>query len=134
MTAHTMALQQPQTRRSRPWLWIGLGVVLAWLVLGRGAGLFLGGGDSLQPVPAVSEIAVRDHFFDPAAIEIPAGTTVTRDWQGDCQHNVVGDDFASPVQETGDFSYTFETPGTHDYECTLHGGMRGQVIVTGAWA
>lgn len=140
MTAYNMPVQQTQDRRPRPWLWIVLGVVLAWLVLGRGVGLMFG-GDGSAPNPAasgvtsgVTAVAVRDNFFEPAAIEVPAGTTVKWNWEGNTHHNVVGDAFESPVQESGDFSYTFNTPGTHDYECTLHGGMRGQVIVTGASA
>jgi plastocyanin len=140
MTAYNMPVQQTQDRRSRPWLWIVLGVVLAWLVLGRGVGLLFG-DDGPSPNPAasgavsgVTAVAVRDNFFEPAAIEVPAGTTVTWNWAGNTHHNVVGDAFESPVQESGDFSYTFNTPGTHDYECTLHGGMRGQVVVTGASA
>jgi plastocyanin len=141
MNAYNMPVHQTQGRRSRPWLWIVLGVVLAWLVLGRGAGLLFGGDDGPAPNPAASgavsgvpEVAVRDNVFEPAALEVPAGTTVTWNWEGDTHHNVVGDGFESPVQESGNFSYTFNTPGTHDYECTLHGGMRGQVIVTEASA
>lgn len=141
MTAHDIPIQQQaQPRRTRTWLWIVLGVVFAWLLLGRGFGLFFGSNDAV-PNPAangvtrgVTEVAVRDNVFAPAAIEVPAGTTVTWNWEGNTHHNVVGDGFESPVQERGNFSYTFNTPGTHDYQCTLHGGMRGQVVVTEASA
>ncbi|MCK9517899.1 MAG: hypothetical protein M0R74_02550 [Dehalococcoidia bacterium] len=27
-------------------------------------------------------------------------------------------------------AYTFDSPGTYDYECTLHRGMDGRIIVT----
>jgi plastocyanin len=76
-------------------------------------------------------VAVEDNEFAPAAIEVPAGTTVTWQWQGNDQHNVVGDDYESPVQNQGEFAHTFSDPGTYDYQCMLHGGMRGEVIVTG---
>jgi plastocyanin len=83
-------------------------------------------------VTGVTEVGVYDNYFDPASISVPAGTTVTWRWQGQSSHNVVGDGFESPVQTEGEFSHTFDTPGTVPYECTLHGGMTGEVIVTAA--
>jgi plastocyanin len=80
-------------------------------------------------VTNVSEVAVRDNYFEPAAIEVPLGTTVTWRWEGDHDHNVVGDDFASDVQTEGDFARSFTEPGRHAYRCTLHGGMDGEVVV-----
>jgi plastocyanin len=86
--------------------------------------------DPGPPVSGVTEVAVRDNDFAPDAIEVPSGTTVTWRWEGDNDHNVVGDDFASPVQDEGTFTYTFADPGTHDYRCTLHPFMNGEVVVT----
>jgi plastocyanin len=31
---------------------------------------------------------------------------------------------------SGTFSYAFAEPGRYDFQCTLHGGMRGEVVVT----
>ena len=39
--------------------------------------------------------------------------------------------FQSEVMREGTFTHTFSTPGTYDYTCTLHGQMKGRVIVTG---
>lgn len=83
-------------------------------------------------VTGVSEVAVQDNYFDAQSISVPAGTTVTWTWQGNNDHNVVGDGFESTVQTEGTFSYTFDEPGTYRYECTLHGGMTVEVIVTAA--
>jgi plastocyanin len=82
------------------------------------------------PVVGVSQVAVQDNQFFPAAIEIPPGTTVTWRWEGTKDHNVVGASFEAPTQTDGTFSQTFSEPGTHSYECTLHLFMRGEVIVT----
>lgn len=83
-------------------------------------------------ITGVSEVAVQDNYFEAQSISVPVGTTVTWTWQGNNDHNVVGDGFESPVQNEGTFSYTFDQPGTYPYECTLHGGMTGEVIVTAA--
>ncbi len=63
-------------------------------------------------------------------IEVRAGTTVTWRWDGDHPHNVVGDDFESEIQTEGTFAHAFAALGRYDYRCTLHGGMRGAVVVT----
>lgn len=76
-------------------------------------------------------VAVVDNAFEPVHAEIAPGTTVRWSWEDtSTQHNVVGDDFESPLQESGTFGHTFESPGTYDYRCTLHGGMRGAITVT----
>jgi plastocyanin len=31
---------------------------------------------------------------------------------------------------SGTYSHTFTTPGTYHYQCTIHSGMTGVVIVT----
>lgn len=129
MTTPTNSTSQAQ--RSRRWFWIALGaLILAMLVFGRGAGLLFGGqADPGPPVSGVTTVTVDDNFFAPAAIQIPAETTVTWIWEGNNDHNIVGDGFESPVQTQGQFAHTFTTPGTYAYRCTLHGSMRGEVIV-----
>ncbi len=131
MTTHDSS--PTQSRRSPRWFWIVLGGLILAAVLFRGTTSFIGGGASDPGPPAigVTEVAVRDNVFAPGAIEVAAGTTVTWFWEGDNQHNVVGDDFESPVQNQGELAYTFTAPGTYDYRCTLHGGMNGEVVVTG---
>ncbi len=121
----------PTGRRSRR-LRLGLGLVLT-LLFALAAGTALALRAQLDPGPAaagVSEVAVRDNEFAPAAIEVPAGTTVTWQWDGEEQHNVVGDGFASPAQAAGEFAHTFANPGTFAYQCTFHFLMRGEVVVT----
>lgn len=117
-------------RRSR--LWIGVtAVVLLLVLLGGATAIVLRNElDPGAPVTGVTEVAIHEQDFDPPAIEIPAGTTVTWRWASNELHNVVGNDFASPNQTDGTFSQIFAAPGTYDYRCTLHFFMRGQVVVS----
>ncbi len=120
----------PARRSRRLWRWLAIGALIL-IVLGGAVALII--RDQLEPGPAVAgvtEVAVRDNEFAPAAIEVPAGTNVTWQWDGEVDHNVVGDGFESPVQTEGTFSQSFPEPGTYAYECKLHFFMRGEVVVT----
>jgi len=74
-------------------------------------------------------------IFEPAAIRISTGTTVTWEWQGGV-HNVVAEDgtFDSGAA-VGDpnttFEHTFDSAGEWAYFCEPHvfAGMKGYVIV-----
>lgn len=112
-----------------------LGIVLGALLLGLGV---LGGVGALvlqslldpgEAVSGVTVVTLRDSAFSPAAIEVPAGTTVTWRWDDAEAHNVVGDGFESSVQLDGEFAHAFTEPGTYPYQCTLHFLMRGEVVV-----
>jgi plastocyanin len=85
-------------------------------------------------VSGVTEVAAKDNEFTPPAIQVTAGTTVT--WTFDDRfvpHDVTGDGWSSgDPQRRGRFTHTFAEPGTYDYRCTLHDGMDGRVVVTGA--
>jgi plastocyanin len=48
------------------------------------------------------------------------------------QHNVVLDDFESPLQSSGTYEHTFEEPGTFDYHCQPHPFMTGTIFVVAA--
>lgn len=108
-----------------------LGVLVLWVALAS-AVLACGGRslDDIEPAVGVTTVAVRDNVFGPRVIEVPAGTEVTWDWaEARRGHNVIGEGFASDVLVEGEFRHTFASRGTFDYLCTLHGGMRGRVIV-----
>jgi plastocyanin len=98
-----------------------------------------------QPAEGVTTVIVREdalqrHVFDPPVIRIRAGETVTwrfQDTSDSGAHNVVsfnipGEDFASQILLTGEFTHTFDTPGTYLYDCTLHSQMRGRIEVVSA--
>jgi plastocyanin len=67
--------------------------------------------------------------FDPADVEVDAGTSVTWKWGGGVDHDVASDDFSSAIQNEGTFQHTFDQAGTYSYRCNLHPGMRGTVTV-----
>lgn len=102
---------------------VGLALLLAGCNDGQSA--------TAQAPVATSAISVQDNQFEPEAAEVAAGETVTWTWEGDSDHNVVGDGFQSDVQGEGSFSQRFDRAGTYAYRCTLHSGMEGTVIVTG---
>jgi plastocyanin len=78
-------------------------------------------------------IHIKNNAYLPAKITVAMGTTVT--WINDDEdmtHNVVstGKVFESKVFGTGGhYSFTFATPGTYEYLCSIHPEMRGKVIV-----
>jgi len=76
-----------------------------------------------------SAIEVLDYEFQPGTVSVGVGDTVTWVWEGDAQHNVVGEGFESEAQSSGSFRHTFDEPGTYQYTCTLHPGMQGDVVV-----
>lgn len=88
--------------------------------------------DDVEPEAGVTEVVLEDNSFKPRVIEVAPGTEVRWIWNdGNRVHDVKGDAFASEVQSEGIFRYTIAAPGNYDYECTLHRGMTGRVIVTG---
>jgi plastocyanin len=99
-------------------------------------------GPGQPPPPSTSNaVAVRNNRFEPSAITVNAGTTVTWTWdtctddgyggpQTCANHNVTFDaGGGSATQSTGSYSRLFNSAGTFNYRCTLHPPMTGQVIV-----
>ena len=75
-----------------------------------------------------------DNFaFGPAGAAIPTGTTVTWVNDDDAPHTVVavdGKSFRSRALDSGErFSFTFTSPGTWSYFCSVHPQMTGKVVV-----
>ena len=64
-----------------------------------------------------------------------AGTTVTWTNQDDIPHTVASSQqaFRSKALDTDDkFSFTFTTPGSYKYFCSLHPHMTGTIVVEAA--
>ncbi|MBK5222235.1 MAG: cupredoxin domain-containing protein [Acidimicrobiia bacterium] len=87
-----------------------------------------GGSDSGGPADAVT-VTVDDNFFEPEAVDVATGGTVTWEWVGSETHNVKHDDFESEFLTEGTFEHTFDEAGTYEYMCTVHPGMEGTVNV-----
>ena len=78
-----------------------------------------------------STVTVSNNLFTPGQLTVPVGTTVNWEWNsGGTAHNVTfQDDVQSDNMTTGTYSRTFSTAGAYPYQCTLHPGMNGNVIV-----
>jgi plastocyanin len=110
----------------RLWLLLSLTLVLAGCA---------GGGDQAADPVATDRVDLPPSYkFEPAAITVPDGTTVTWTNSDNFTHNVRllddgGDVLQLPPGES--VSYTFTGPGEHRYDCSFHpNDMTGVVIVT----
>lgn len=101
------------------------------------------GGTAPPPPPPPGPATIALHTtggarFEPAALTVAAGTTVTFTWQ-DGFHDIVSTGtptfpgIAVASDPPKQYQFTFTAPGTYQYYCTIHGtptsGMHGTVIV-----
>ena len=91
---------------------------------------------SAAPAQAADTEVLIDQFtFTPQRFTVKAGTTVTWINEDDVPHTVASSSklFKSKALDTGDkFSFTFTTPGTYEYFCSVHPHMTGAVVVEAA--
>jgi amicyanin len=88
----------------------------------------------LAATPALAaDVAVKigNFTFGPQELKVKAGTMVTWTNEDDIPHTVVSpNNFRSKVLDTDDtYAFTFTTPGTYKYFCSLHPHMTGTVVV-----
>jgi plastocyanin len=86
------------------------------------------------PAAGDGAVTIANFSFDPADVEVAAGTTVTWTNNDGVPHRVVANDesFDSEDMGQGDtFEHTFDTAGTVDYICAIHPQMTGTITVTG---
>ena len=77
-------------------------------------------------------VEMGDDVFRPAQLTVAAGTKVTWVNKGSKAHTVVSNDklFDSGlVNVGGEFSHTFDAPGTYLYHCAPHAKMIGRLVV-----
>lgn len=98
--------------------------------------LVAGCGDYGSPdVPAgPNEVVMQGESFSPSTRSVASGTRVTwvnRDGQAHTTTRGAGQESwnSGVLNANQSFSHTFDTPGTYPYECTLHPGMNGSIIV-----
>lgn len=87
-----------------------------------------------QPV-ATNKVNIADMAFSPADITVKAGTQVTWTNNDSTAHTVTENDSkdgpdSSPISPGQSYSFTFSTPGTYEYICSIHPQMTGTVTVT----
>jgi plastocyanin len=90
-----------------------------------------GGGGDDNPV-MTNQVTINSASFNPDAIQVSPGTTVTWTWGSAIEHNVTFDSNLitdSPDQTGGSYQTAMPTqPGTYTYSCTIH-GFTGSVLV-----
>jgi plastocyanin len=95
------------------------------------------GGSSSPPSPVATNAVdlPKSYRFEPKAIAVPAGATVTWTNHDNFTHTIHLFDDGGVIYtlKPGDSAtFTFTTPGLHRYECSLHPrDMQGSVLVTG---
>lgn len=112
------------------------------LVLMAALGLAACGGSSTStgpqtPTLAADVAATPSLAFTPGTVTVAQGGTVTFKF-GSVAHNVYFDNASgAPANITGENAnvnktVTFTTTGTYEYDCHIHPGMSGKVIVVAA--
>jgi len=91
----------------------------------------------LAAVPAAAaevKVGIDNFTFSPKVTTVKAGTTVTWTNNDDIPHTVADPGkFKSKALDTGDtYSFTFTTPGSYSYFCSLHPHMTGTIVVEAA--
>ena len=128
MSRPSRGLGRPPRRARRTLL--GLAVAAAGLLAACGPG----GSQAAEPVATTEVDLPPSYRFEPEAITVPAGSTVTWTNSDNFTHSVQlteGEDEPRLMQPGQTASITFTEPGSYPYECHLHPqDMRGVVTVT----
>jgi len=82
-----------------------------------------------------ANVSIVNYAYSPDTVTIDAGETVT--WTNfDAEDHTATDNSglydSGHIATSQSFSFTFTTPGTYPYHCTVHPNQFGQVIVRGA--
>jgi len=129
--------------RRSPWQMAGVALVGVLAACGSATGYGSGGGSgsSNGGMPAANQVFMQGLAFVPATRTVSAGTTVQWVNQDGTTHTVVKDSgpAGAPAFDSGNigsggsFSVRFDTPGTYEYHCVIHGtpgaGMHGTIVV-----
>ncbi|MHB8839226.1 MAG: cupredoxin domain-containing protein [Gemmatimonadaceae bacterium] len=93
-----------------------------------------GSNPGTTSTPGANEvIATTSNTFSPSTLTVAKGTTVTFTFQS-VQHNVNFANVAGAPANIGTTSNSgvqrvFATAGTFGYDCSLHSGMTGTIVV-----
>ena len=116
-------------------LTLTLAIASLAVALGCSSSTASGGG-----TPGPNQVFMQNIAFNPATRTVAAGTTVTWTNQDGIGHTVTYDSGPGSAFDSGTlggqgtFSVTFNTAGTVQYHCKIHGsagaGMHGTIVVT----
>jgi plastocyanin len=91
-----------------------------------------GTGGNPGTTQGANDVFIQGMAFSPSTITVTAGTAVTWTNKDAVTHNVTSNPalFSSGgLVQGATYSFTFATPGTYSYKCTIHPSMTGTVIV-----
>ena len=77
-------------------------------------------------------VIIQDFAFSPSSVTITVGSTVIWQNHDSTSHTVTSDTGlfnSGTLSNGGTFSFTFNTPGTYNYHCSIHSSMHGTIIV-----
>jgi plastocyanin len=106
-------------------------IFIAFVVMSIGV---LSGCTQQSPSPPgnTNTITIQNYAFNPSTLTVKVGTNVTWINEDSMSHTVTSDDglFESGSLSNGQtFIYTFNTPGTYNYHCSIHTSMTAKIIV-----
>jgi plastocyanin len=95
---------------------------------------FAGGTGALPQAPAnqpANAPFIDSYMFVPSRTTVKAGTRVTWTNRDQVKHTITATNaaFSGFLAQGASASLTFNTPGTYEYFCAVHPGMRGTVVV-----
>lgn len=116
-----------------------IGVVAAILAFAAVGTIAAAGGgcapeDSTHTRTSGTAVSIKGCKFAPVVLQAPAGATITWTHRDDyAPHNVYGLGWGMSMgrllEPGGTYTATFDKPGIYPYQCSLHPGMSGVVIV-----
>jgi plastocyanin len=80
-------------------------------------------------------ILIQNFAFSPATLTVKAGTAVTWTNRDGADHTITADPGAPAGFGSGNlasgasYSFTFTSPGTYTYHCSIHPSMKGTIVV-----
>ena len=81
-----------------------------------------------------AQVTIDNFTFSPQQLTVKAGTKVTWSNHDDIPHTVASPPTfrSKPMDSEDSYSFTFTTPGTYKYFCSLHPHMTGTIVVEAA--
>ncbi len=125
----------------------------SFLVMAAGLAVAAGCGSGGSMANSGPQVTIADFTFTPSTQTVKAGSAVTWTNRGLSVHRVTsdtmlfesmnlgvpvaGDPYGGGGMAAGTFQFTFNTPGTYTYHCSLHpptiaaySGFTGTIVVT----
>jgi plastocyanin len=126
---HGPAVRKGLMTRTWALIWV---VVAAGSMAAAGCGGEAGTATAETSTAPAGKVAIADFDYDPKAVTVQAGTTVTWANSDEAAHTATADDgsFDTGTLEKGDSkAVSLDEPGTYTYYCRFHAFMTATVEV-----